>query len=241
MCSMSTPPPYLLQLPPELLLELSDFLPLDGILALKLTHSILNNTLPVLPRLRNRTLDPCAQYAIERYRAPPHERRHQRRCNLCKKIYPISQFSSSSSPACLPLAFYQDGPRPEVVELPNSFCAWHVGRLARVVRTDPGGRNEWVSDMRRMCMHKGCIDGWDECRCGCSSCGYKMVRTYTRFVNNQTECKKFQFWRSFADGLSEDPREKIAGRLFVQEVCVDSDATREWTIQLPVRYEDVAK
>ncbi|OAF99299.1 uncharacterized protein CC84DRAFT_1049726, partial [Paraphaeosphaeria sporulosa] len=114
-----------LQLPPELLLELSDFLPVDGILALKLTHSILNNTLPAIPRLRNRTLDRCARFAIERHRTLPDEDRQQRRCMLCKKTYPKSQFSSSSSPACLSLAFDQDGPRPEVVELPDSFCAWH--------------------------------------------------------------------------------------------------------------------
>ncbi|KAF9737222.1 hypothetical protein PMIN01_05001 [Paraphaeosphaeria minitans] len=259
-------PPYLLLLPPELLFELSNFLPLDGILALKLTHSVLNNTLPAIPHLRNRTLDRCAQFAMERYRTSPHGDRQQRRCILCKKNYPTSQFFSSSSPACLPLAFDHDGPRPEVVELPDSFCAWHVGRLARVVRTDPGGSNEWVSDVRRMCMHDGCIDGWHECNCGCSSCGHKMVRTYTRFLNNETECKNFHFWRNIAAASTEDPREKIAGRLYVQEACWDPcefclvgagwnkvrgvrcgawadtvlGATPERSIiQIPVRYQDV--
>ncbi|KAL5413686.1 hypothetical protein PMIN03_003574 [Paraphaeosphaeria minitans] len=203
-------PPYLLLLPPELLFELSNFLPLDGILALKLTHSVLNNTLPAIPHLRNRTLDRCAQFAMERYRTSPHGDRQQRRCILCKKNYPTSQFFSSSSPACLPLAFDHDGPRPEVVELPDSFCAWHVGRLARVVRTDPGGSNEW------------------------------MVRTYTRFLNNETECKNFHFWRNIAAASTEDPREKIAGRLYVQEACWDPCATPERSIiQIPVRYQDV--
>ncbi|KAF2448217.1 hypothetical protein P171DRAFT_481304 [Karstenula rhodostoma CBS 690.94] len=246
---MSSALPYLLQLPLELLLELSDFLPPDGILALKLTHSILNNRLPALPRLKNRTLDQCARFAIDRHRASPRENRQQRRCIFCKMRYPISQFSSSSSPACLPLAFDHDAPRPEIVELPDSFCAWHVGRLARVVRTGPGGRNEWVSDVRRMCMHNGCVDGWHECICGCGSCGYKMVRTYTRFLNNKTECKRFHFWRNVAAGPNEDPREKIAGRLYVQEACWDSSefglvgagATPEKSIiQFPVRYQDVA-
>jgi hypothetical protein len=252
----TSPPPYLLQLPPELLLELSDFLPVDGILALKLTHSILNNTLPALPRLRNRTLDRCARYAIERHRAPPHQTRQQLRCILCKVIYPM---------ACLSPAFDQGGPRPEVMELPASFCAWHVGRLARVERTEYGGRDEWVSDVRKMCMHGGCIEGWRECNCGCSSCGYKMVRTYTRFLDNKTECAKFRFFRT-TEVANEDPQDKIAGRLHVQEVCRDPSeysigagqnkvhgvrcgawadtvlgATPETSIvQLPVRYLDAA-
>lgn len=216
---MATPVSYLLQLPPELLLEVSDYLPLDGVLALKLAHPILNTTLPTLPRLRNRTLDPCARFAIERHRAPPDEDRHELRCILCKTVYPKSMFTSSSSPACLPRALDADTPRPDVVELPPSFCAWHVSRLTRVVRTEPKGRNEWVSDVKRMCMHSGCIDGWHDCNCACSSCGYKLVRTYTRFLNNKSECKKFHFWRNTAAGTNENAQEKIAGRLFVQEVC----------------------
>lgn len=117
-------------------------------------------------------------------------------------------------------------------------------------------------------MHDGCIDGWNECNCGCSSCGYKMVRTYTRFLNNKTECKKFHFWRNVAAGPNEDPQEKIAGRLFVQEACWDSSTIylvgagrdkvrgvhrRAWAdtvlgatpeksiIQVPVRYRDLAE
>ena len=37
-----------LRLPPEILLEIGDFLPPDTILSLKLTHSTFNNTLPRL-------------------------------------------------------------------------------------------------------------------------------------------------------------------------------------------------
>jgi hypothetical protein len=115
-------------------------------------------------------------------------------------------------------------------------------------------------------MHDGCIEGWRLCSCGCSSCGYKMVRTYTRFLNNKTECTKFHFLRN-TEVSNEDPQEKVAGRLYVQEVCRDPSeypigagqnkvhgvrcdawadtvlgATPETSIvQLPVRYLDAAR
>ena len=216
---MAFPLPHLLLLPIELLFELSDHLPLDSILALKLTHRVLNDNLPTLPRLRNRTLDRCSRFAIERLHISPNEAPAHQRCILCKIVYPQAMFTSSSSPACLPIRFEEGAPRTEVVQLPKGFCSWHVGRLARVIRTEPGGLNEWVSDVKRMCMHNGCVEGWHDCTCACSSCGYKMVRTYTRFLNNKLECKKFYFWRNTAAGTSEDPDEQAAGRLYVQEVC----------------------
>ncbi|KAF1961818.1 hypothetical protein CC80DRAFT_488225 [Byssothecium circinans] len=236
---MSAPPmapPNFLSLPPELLLGMRDFLPPDAILSLKLTHPIFNNTLPSLPDLKTRiiTLSPCARFSIERLRilsttAPGlHENRDdvRQRCRLCKHIYPLKMFTSSNSPACEVETFVTGNPRPEVVDLPPYVCAWHVARLTRKIYTGPGGRNEWVSDMRNMCMHNGCIQGWEECRCGCDSCGYQMVRTYTRYMNSTTECRKFIFWRNMNEE-SEDPLERSKGRLYV----------RESSISLPVAYD----
>lgn len=215
----------LLGLPFELLLEIQDYLPLDAILSLRLSHPVLNNALCALPRLRNKTLTKCARFAIERYRERRDANPSHLRCILCKDIYPINLFISSSSPVCLPLSFVNGAPRREVVELPPSYCAWHVGRLARVIRTGPGGRNEWTSDVKRMCMHDGCIQGWSNCNCDCDSCGYRMVRTYTRYLNNETECRRFQFWRNLAAGGSEDPSEKVDGRLYVKEACWNRKST----------------
>jgi hypothetical protein len=213
----------LLQLPLELLLEVQDYLPPDAILSLKLSHPILNSAFPPLSRLRTKTLTNCARFAIERYRARHEESPSHLRCILCKGIYPANMFASSSSPACLPVSFVNSVSRPEVVELPPLYCAWHVGRLARVVRTGLGGRNEWVSDVKRMCMHNGCIQGWGDCGCDCDSCGYQTIRTYTRYLNNNTECKRFQFWRNIAAGESEDPLEKARGRLYMRETCWDGE------------------
>jgi hypothetical protein len=215
----------LLDLPIELLLEIRDYLPPDAILSLKLTHAILNNALPILSQLRNKTLTNCARFAIDRYRAAPNEAPSHLRCILCKNVYPTKIFASSSSPACIPLSFRDDTPRPEVVELPPFYCSWHVSRLARIIRTESGGRNEWISDVKRMCMHGSCIQGWSECDCECDSCGYRMIRTYTRYLNNNTECKRFQFWRNLAAGESADPSEKARGRLYIKETCWDGKLT----------------
>jgi hypothetical protein len=220
--------PSLLSLPIELLLEIHDYLPPDAILSLKLTHTVLNNALPTLSQLRHKTLSNCARFAIDRYRTAPNESPSHLRCILCKNIYPTDIFASSSSPACIPVLVGDDVPKPEVVELPPFYCSWHVSRLARIIRTKPGERNEWSSDLKRMCMHAGCIQGWSECDCDCDSCGYRMVRTYTRYLDNKSECKRFQFWRNLDAGESSDPSEKVKGRLYVKETCWKGKSTPTW-------------
>lgn len=196
-------------------MEIGDHLPPDGILALKLTHPIFNATLPLAPRLKNTTLSNCARMAIRTYLARDPHPTHIR-CILCKITYPSSLFNSSSSPACAPLSFLDSEPRPEVVELPQRFCAWHVGRLAKVVRTESGGRNEWASRRRKMCIHCGTIQGWGLCTCKCDSCGTRTVRTYMRYLNNNTECRQFMFWRN------EENEAERRGKLMVKETCWDS-------------------
>jgi hypothetical protein len=225
----------LLNLPIELLLEIQDYLPTDAILSLKLSHPALNNALPALPRPRHRirTLTKCARYAIERHLLLPGRSPSQLRCILCKKIYPDYMFNSSSSPACGPIGFAYDvygASRLEVVELPPSFCSWHVSRLVKMIETGPGGRNEWVSDIKKMCMHDGCIEGWQKCTCVCDtgSCGYRMIRTYTRYViKRPSRGYQYQFWRNSAAGESEDSSEKAKGRLFVRE----SWRNGEWSLR----------
>ena len=224
----------LLTLPLELILEIGHHLPPDGILALKLTHPALNVTLPLAPRLKNTTLSSCARLAIRTYLtrsgpAPTHIR-----CILCKTTYPSNMFNSSSSPACVPLSFTNDDPRPEVVELPQRFCAWHVGRLTRVIHTEKGGRNEWVSRRRKMCMHCGVVRGWGECHCQCGSCGIRTVRTYTRYLNNSMECRRFLFWRQDVREESATLHNDDRGPLFVRETCWDPS---ECTIENILRVE----
>lgn len=231
--------PTLISLPPELIYEISDHLPPDAILALKFTHPILNATLPLAPRLKNTTLSSCARLAIRTYLTCPEPKPTHIRCILCKATYPSHIFNSSSSPACVPLSFVNDGPPPEIIELPRRFCAWHVGRLARIVHTETGGRNEWVSRRREMCIHCGVVQGWDQCDCRCDSCGIRTVRTYTRYLNNKVECRRFVFWRKSVTEGGMGPQEDEMGQLFVRENCWDPDATEPTSIiNLPMHYEN---
>ncbi|ORY15116.1 hypothetical protein BCR34DRAFT_459506, partial [Clohesyomyces aquaticus] len=108
-------------LPPELVLEVADHLPPDGILSLKLAHPKFNATLPLAPRFKPESFSTCARLAIRTYLSPRDPNPSHIRCILCKALYPVSLFSSSNSPACLPLS----RPNTEVIELPERFCAWH--------------------------------------------------------------------------------------------------------------------
>ena len=256
---MTSPALSILNLPPELILEIADYLPPDGILALKFSHRILNYSLPLAPRLRNRTWSRCARLAIRSYLCRPSPKPTHLRCVLCKAVYPLKSFQSSSSPACAPLSLADDPGQAEVVELPQRLCAWHVGRLARIVHTEPGGRNEWVGSAEEMCMHCGAIQSWAKCDCMCDSCSVRAVTAYTRYLNNNTECRKFVFYRKATRDIVPSPAGSEETQLFVRETCfdpgkyhpVDRDIA-PWTdtnqdavdlnpvIHMPVQHGDVA-
>jgi hypothetical protein len=209
----------LLSLPPELILEVADYLPLDGTVALKLSHRILNCTLPLASRLRNQTPSHCARLAVRSYLAKPSQT--HLRCVLCKAVYPLKSFQSSSSPTCRSSSPETNVEDIEVVKLPPRLCAWHIGRLVRIVRTKPGGRNEWVENREEMCMHCGAIQAWAKCDCKCDSCGFRDVTVYTRFLNNDVECKWYVFYRKLVEGGVSPLRKTGESQLFVRETCSD--------------------
>jgi hypothetical protein len=200
----------LVTLPPELILDISGHLPMDAIVALQLTHRKLHEILPTPPRLKESSLSQCARLAIRTYLSPPDQRPSHARCVLCKTVYPISMFESSSSPACLSASFVEAALDTDVVELPQRMCSWHVSRLARIIPTAPDGRNEWTSRMEDMCIHCGAIQRWEKCGCRCDSCHLRPVRAYTRYLNNARECRRFLFWLDKAVPL----------RLMVRETCL---------------------
>ncbi|KAF1938305.1 hypothetical protein EJ02DRAFT_425848 [Clathrospora elynae] len=228
----------LLNVPPELVLEVTDHLPLDGVLALKLTHSRLDEILALDARRWNTTLSDCARLAIRTYLSPSTPKASHSRCILCKSVYPISLFKSSSSPACMPIMPTNDNQHADIVELPSRVCSWHVGRLARVVRTEPGGRNEWVSHTEEICMHCGDIQAWAKCYCKCESCSFRVVTTYTRYLNNDREYRGFRFWRDTSIIETPNPTQGGDGQLWVRETCSDSGASNQnLVINLPVNFE----
>lgn len=192
-------------------------------MALKFSHRILNYSLPLAPRLRNRSLTRCARLAARGYLAKPTPNPTHLRCILCKSVYPLKSFRSSSSPACAPLSFAAESDNTEVLELPQRLCAWHVGRLARIIHTESGGRNEWVGSSEEMCMHCGAIQCWAKCDCSCDSCSFKTVTAYTRYLNNKTECRGFVFYRKTAGSKAAvAPEDTTKTQLFVRETCHDA-------------------
>lgn len=211
----------LTSLPPELILAINDFLAPDGILALKLTHRKFNETLPFLPHLKRESFSECAHLAIRTYLSRSSANPSYLRCILCRKVYPASLFKSSSSPVCVPVSWEKNIHQTEVVDLPQRLCSWHVGRLARIIHTGPGGRNEWTSHMDDMCMHCGAIQTWGKCGCDCDSCATRPVRTYTRYLNNKWECRRFLFWKDGARLDDSNMPHNADGRLMVRETGWD--------------------
>ncbi|KAJ5025881.1 hypothetical protein PSV08DRAFT_362653 [Bipolaris maydis] len=203
-------------LPAELMRDICDFLPLDALLALKLTAPRLNSTIRLDPRRRQDALSPCARRAIHSYLNPSLSKPDQQHCRLCNTAYSMAMFSSSASPACIPMKLTTTP--HDVVQLPSNVCSWHVSRLARVIHTGYSGRNEWTSCMDDMCMHCGNIMGWTRGSCTCDSCGFWPVRTYTRYLNNSKECHRFLFWRE-----ASELADRAAGPLWVWEAYLDDD------------------
>lgn len=201
----------ILDLPPELILEIGQYLPPDAILALNFSHPAFHRTLPPARQSSQTPLSNCARLAIRDYLSPPDPTPSHIRCILCNGLYPPDLFKSSNSPACVRMSPAEPG--TEVVEMPQRLCLWHVGSLARVIRsTEAGSRNEWVSHRDDMCMHCGAVRGWQKCGCNCDSCFFKPVKTYTRYLNNDRECKEFKFWRARANRGQH-------GQLWVRETC----------------------
>jgi hypothetical protein len=108
--------------------------------------------------------------------------------------------------SCSKLRFMGIKESPGTAELCNLYPTFSETR-----ETGPGGRNEWVSQMDKWCMHCGELQGREKCNCRCDSCSFRTVRTYTRYLNNKNECRRFQFWR-------EAPRpNESQGKLWVRE------------------------
>ncbi|KAF2844029.1 hypothetical protein T440DRAFT_366274, partial [Plenodomus tracheiphilus IPT5] len=120
-------------LPQELLFAIWTYLPVDGLLALKLTHPILNDRLRIDPQSwPKHKISQCARLAIRIYLAPPDPEPTQEWCFLCHTKYPTSVFCSSSSSICTRRSHIQQASEVEVLELPSRICCWHAGRLTRL-------------------------------------------------------------------------------------------------------------
>jgi len=226
--TMSTTTSSLLDLPPELILEIHDRLALDALLALKLTHPRLNRIIRLDRQRWQTTLSHCSRRAIRIYLAPSTAKASHRYCKICTATIPVSMFDSSAGSACIqtPLT---DGSK-NIVQLPPGICALHVSRLTRVIRTRTMGSNEWVSKQSKLCTHCANVQEWAKCSCKCDSCAVEIVTTYIRYLNNTKECQQYRFWRDTGAYKDGD------GQIWVRETVIN-EGNRNSVIDLPVRSE----
>lgn len=194
----SHPTMSLLCLPAELHIYVASHLPADALLALRLTSTYFYYTLlRPLPSPSDDSLTSCQRFAIRRmldaftkdispkqetvnessagHSGPSLDGRTSKRCILCKSLYPTYMFSSHHSPACFIPPSSPSSPHPastihqEIIRLPKDVCAWHVGRLARVVLlerssslSDAQPRSPgWYASREMMCTHCGDIS-WSQ-------------------------------------------------------------------------------
>lgn len=218
----------LASLPTELILEITDRLALDAILALKLTQRRFNDILPLDQRRWQAPRSRCAQRAIQVYLTPSSSKLSHRHCIVCNAEYPISQFKSSNSPACAPME-HTNVPH-DIIKLPPRVCFWHVGRFMRIISHEAGNKNGWVSHSDKMCMHCGDIQGWDKCECKCDSCSFWEVTVYNRHINDGQKCRNPVFWR-------DAPSSRVRGenQLWVREEFWDANGKQ--FVDLSVRFE----
>ncbi|PSN74804.1 hypothetical protein BS50DRAFT_462326, partial [Corynespora cassiicola Philippines] len=112
-------------LPPELIFEICNHLPPDGVLSLKLSHRVMYATIDLDRYFKNVTLSECSRMAINTYLSKPDPVHPRFRCMACKNIYDSDMFQSKKSRLCIPPSPVDGIPRDEVIELPPRVCSWH--------------------------------------------------------------------------------------------------------------------
>ena len=175
--------PVVRLLPAEIILDISDLLPPDAILALKLTHRRFNTLLSLKSRLTGETLSVCERLAIIDHLSRPNAQPAKLRCVTCKQRYPLSLFISGGVPYEVPPSFAARAQQSNYIGLPKRVCLWEVRRLMRIVNTGPQGIDRWVTQKDLMCLCCGSIKSWNACDCNCETCLSAPVRVYTRCLS----------------------------------------------------------
>jgi hypothetical protein len=249
----------LLNLPPELLWNISEFLPPSARAAFKLTCRRIYVDTPSLD-LNKSAVDNCTYQAINGFLEFNKDRRQ---CILCKRWYPNCLFSDGSSKPNL-----EDERRqtdfvlrhgvdslggPGMINSPPGCCGWHKSSLYRVIDASDAnfvaifasipaaqtlnGSYKWTSKKEIMCFHCGKVKGWTKCNCDCESCGESVVRTYTRLVQHQSDLGRFVFFRRDKDTWVREWRGR--SDLFLGKTLDDADIVRagEGCLCVDVRVE----
>lgn len=160
-------------LPNELIQQVGTYLPISGLVSLKLTTRQLYFQLPSPPQDYIKTAPECEKRAIRRYVAERCDKLGGRRkCILCNGIMPVDLYDGRAEPVCM----------------------WHQGWFERVIVVGklPERYNDGTVDRqgrtRTLCGHCKLIRGWDveKCACevhgGCESCGSWEVECRIKLV-----------------------------------------------------------
>src|SRR5579871_4044940 len=190
----------LLNLPPELLWTISEFLAPSAQVAFKLTCRQVYVSTPSLD-LNKSAVDNCTYQTINGFLE---FNKNRRRCNLCKKWYPNNLFSDYNlederEQMDFVLRHGVDSlGGPGMINSPPGCCGWHKTSLLRVIDVSDANfvkafasilatrtfdsSYKWTSKTEVICFHCGKVKAWNKCDCDCESCGESLVKTYTRLV-----------------------------------------------------------
>jgi hypothetical protein len=160
-------------IPTELIQQIATYIPISGLVSLKLTSKQLFFQLPSPPQDYIKTASDCEKRAIRRYVAERCEGAGGRRkCILCNGMMPTDFYGGRVAPV----------------------CKWHEGWFERVlvVAALPGRYGDDTLERQRrvrtLCGHCKQIRGWDVERCscevggGCDSCGSWEVECRVRLI-----------------------------------------------------------
>ncbi|KAK0262958.1 hypothetical protein B0A54_03910 [Friedmanniomyces endolithicus] len=170
-------------LPPELLLLITDYLPVSAIVSLKLTSNHLYHATP-LPKAYHakpafHALPLCEQRALRRNLDEAADLATGRRqCLLCNCLLHLRFFPNDGATCDLHSGRYMSTSLPPGLDAPTK------ARLERLA----GFSQEayWVAISRQLCIHTGRVVRWDvpACECGCDSCAHVSVVCYIRISHS---------------------------------------------------------
>jgi len=170
-------------LPPELLLLITEYLPLSTVISLQLTSKHLYQATP-LPKAYHaqpafHALPLCEQKALRRNLNEAADlATGRRRCLLCNCLLHLRFFPNDGAMCDL-----HDG-RHMSTSLPPGLDESTKARLQRLAGCASG--SYCLTLERLLCLHTGRVVQWDvpACECGCDSCAHVSVICYLRISNS---------------------------------------------------------
>lgn len=212
-------------LPLELLLLITESLPISAIVSLKLTSKHLHHAIAVSNAYHGKdashALPHCEQKALRRNLNEAADlATGRRRCLLCNCLLYLRFFPNDGATCTL-----HDG-RYMSTTLPPSLDEWTKSRLDDLA----GSVKEpyWVSIKRQLCVHTGRVVHWDvpACECACDSCAHVTVLCHLRV--SDSSMRPTRWCLKFSDGLGRvlEYDKELGESPFRQQPCGEASGWR---------------